>query len=100
MNYGKFKKIFLSLKIILFIITLWIILPIISYGRTSTLASNSVDVYSGKYITLGQFQGHNWSIISYDRNIVTVTKTTVGGGIQAIHVFRKKSRLYNYKNCW
>ena len=86
MNYGKFKKIFLSLKIILFIITLWIILPIISYGRTSTLASNSVDVYSGKYITLGQFQGHNWSIISYDRNIVTVTKTTVGGG-------------YNYKNC-
>lgn len=99
MNYGKFKKIFLSLKIILFIITLWIILPIISYGRTSTLASNSVDVYSGKYITLGQFQGHNWSIISYDRNIVTVTKTTVGGGIQAIHVFRKKSRLYNYKNC-
>ena len=99
MNYGKFKKIFLSLKIILFIITLWIILPIISYGRTSTLASNSVDVYSGKYITLGQFQGHNWSITSYDSNIVTVTKTTVGGGIQAIHVFRKKSRLYNYKNC-
>ena len=99
MNYGKLKKISLSLEIILFIITLWTILPIISYGRTSTLASNSVNVYSNKYITLGQFQGHNWSIISYDRNIVTVTKTTVGGGIQAIHVFRKKSRLYNYKNC-
>ena len=99
MNYGKLKKISLSLEIILFIITLWTILPIISYGRTSTLASNSVDVNSSKYITLGQFQGHNWSIISYDRNIVTVTKTTVGGGIQAIHVLRKKSWLYNYKNC-
>ena len=39
------------------------------------IKAESVEVYSNRYIIMGQFSGHDWSVKSNDSNIVKVIKT-------------------------
>ena len=86
MKNCKFKKIsYSTLATFIILVALCMVNPSVLYARTTSLSAQSVDIGSGKYITLGQFTGKNWSIVSYDSKIVSVVKTTVGGTVPAIY---------------